>query len=153
MDQKFYNLDADTVSKIEELKDKLALPFNLTIKYLGNSKLKTLIKLQKCNDITEHLTNINLIVFINEDYYNTIEEKHSEVLITQELDRLEFDIAKGTFKIAQYKLQTSVGVIKKYGIDLVSEANQLNELYQQQQEDAAEDKKQQSQSNKKEFLK
>lgn len=135
-ESKYYDLHEDTLATIQTIIDKMALPFNLKIKFMGHAKMKTLIKLQKINDIFSHITGIDLIVFINEDYFIRFEETNAEILIYQELDRLEFDMNKGTFKIAQYPLQTTIGVLKKYGIDAVAEANQLIELYSQQKQEA-----------------
>jgi len=135
-ESKYYDLHEDTLEVIQTIIDKMALPFNIKIKFLGNSKLKTLCKLQKINDIFSHITGIDLIIFINEDYFISFDENKAEILIYQELDRLEFDLNKGTFKIAQYPLQTTIGVLKKYGIDAVAEANQLIELYSQQKLEA-----------------
>lgn len=137
-ENKFYELSEDTLELIQGLVTKMALPFNLRIKYMGNSKQKQLVKLQKVSDVFSHITNIDLLMFVNEDYYIRLEEKNAEILIYQELDRLQFDIEKGTFKIAKFLLQTNPGVLKKYGIDAVAEANQLSDLYTQQKADGAE---------------
>jgi hypothetical protein len=134
-EEKFYDLDQDTLDVINDIVDNMALPFSLQIKYIGNTKLKNVIKLQKTSDYVQHLTSIDLIVFINEDYFNALEGESSKILIHQELDRLEFDINKGTFKIGKYRLQTTEGVLIKYGIEAVSQANQLSELYTQQKAD------------------
>jgi hypothetical protein len=97
--------------------------------------MKKLIKLQKTNAVTEHLTALDLAIFINEDYLVKLEAKNAEILMWQEIDRLQFDINKGTFKIAKFPLQTTTGVLKKYGIDAVAEANELSELYTKQKKD------------------
>jgi len=136
---KFYDLSEDTIELVQSILNGLALPFNLKIKYMGNSKMKNLISLNKASDIVQHITAYDLFIFINEDYLIKLEEENSKILIHQELDRLEFDIAKGTFKIANFPLQTTIGVLKKYGIEAVAEANQLVELFSQQKADKAED--------------
>jgi len=137
-ESKFYDLGEDTLELITNLIDKMALPFNLKIKFIGVTKQKQLIKLQKTSDVVSHLTSIDMFMFINEDYLITFDDTNAEILIYQELDRLQFDINKGTFKITKYQLQTNPGVLKKYGIDAVAQANQLVELLKEQKEDAAE---------------
>lgn len=138
-ESKFYELHEDTVDAVKEILDKMSIPFNLRIKYIGSTKLKQMIKLQKMSDIITHISNIDLIIYINEDYMIKLEDKNAEILLYQELDRLEFELEKGTFKIGKFALQTTPGVLKKYGIDAVSEANQLTELFTQQKSDGAED--------------
>lgn len=137
-ESKFYDLSEDTLSQIKKIIDQMALPFNLKIKYLGNSKLKKLISLKKASDELTHINSIDLLLFINEDYLMKLEEKNAEILLTQELDRLQFDIASGKFKIAKFPLQTTAGVLKKYGIEAVAEANELSELFTQQKKDGKE---------------
>lgn len=134
-ESKYYDLHEDTIEMIDGIIEKMALSFNLKIKKLGNNKQKCLVKLQKISDVFVHMTGIDLIIYINEDYLLKFDEQISEILIYQELDRLEFDIQKGTFKIAKFPLQTTPGVLKKFGIDAVAEANQLVDLYTQQKND------------------
>lgn len=138
-DSKFYDLHENTIEMIENLMENMAIPFNIKIKFVGNTKLKQVVKLQKMSDIVSHLSHIELIIFINEDYFIKLEDKNAEILVYQELDRLEFNVEKGTFKIGKFQLQTTTGVLKKYGIDAVSEANQLTELLTQQKADHADE--------------
>jgi hypothetical protein len=137
-DSKFYDLGEDTLAKVKTVIDQMALPFNIKIKYMGNSKLKKVIQLKKASDELTYINAIDLIVFINEDYLIKLEEKNAEILLTQELDRLEFDINSGKFKIAKFPLQTTAGVLKKYGIEAVAEANELANLYTKQKKDGQE---------------
>ena len=136
---KFYDLSEDALSTVTTIIEKMALPFNIKIKYLGSTKLKKLINLKKTSDEISYINGIDLIVFINEDYLIKLEDKNAEILLTQEFDRLQFDISKGTFKIAKFQLQTNAGILNKYGIEAVAEANQLSELLTQQIKDSKED--------------
>lgn len=133
--QKFYELDQDTINLVTDIIDNMAIPFNIKIKYVGVSKQKQLIKLQKVSDALSYLTNIDLIIYMNDDYVTTLDEQAVKILIHQELDRLEFDMNKGTFKIGKYPLQTTEGVLMKYGIEAVSRANQLSQAYTEQSDD------------------
>lgn len=134
-ESKFYDLSEDTLSQVNAIIGQMALPFNIKIKFLGNSKMKKLIELKKATDILSHINAIDLLLFINEDYLLKLEGANAEILMTQELDRLHFDIATGKFKIAKFPLQTTAGVLKKYGIEAVAEANELSELFTQQTKD------------------
>lgn len=134
-ESKFYDLSEDTLSQVQDIIGKMALPFNIKIKYLGNSKMKKLITLKKASDELVHINAIDLLLFINEDYLLKLEGTNAEILLTQELDRLHFDIATGKFKIAKFPLQTTAGVLKKYGIEAVAEANELSDLFTQSTKD------------------
>jgi len=137
-ESKFYDLSEDTLDQVKKIIGQMALPFNIKIKYLGNNKLKKLIALKKASDELSHINAIDLLLFINEDYLLKLEGNTAEILMTQELDRLQFDIASGKFKIAKFPLQTTAGVLKKYGIEAVAEANELSELFTQQKKDGKE---------------
>lgn len=134
----FYDLSEDALSKVQAVIDQMALPFNVKIKFLGDPKMKKLIIIKKASKELMHINAIDLLIFINEDYLITLEDKNAEILLTQELDRLHFDIAKGKFNIAKFPLQTTVGTLKKYGIEAVAEANEISELYTQQKKDGKE---------------
>jgi hypothetical protein len=140
-ESKFYDLQQESIDLINEQINKIALPFNLKIKIIGNKKLKSMIKLSKINDINEYMTGYSMLIQINEDYLEAFEGDSASILIYQELDRLSFDIAKGTFKIGKYPLQTTAGVLKKYGIEAVAQANQLSDLYKSQKDDNDSDQK------------
>lgn len=137
--EKFYELSEESISLIEQTIEKIALPFAIKFKFLGNAKLKKVIKLQKVSDIYAHLTGYDLIVFMNEDLAIRLDDKTVEILLYQELDRIIINMEKGTFKIGSYPLQTTPGVLKKYGIDEVTNANNLGDLALEQVNDEASD--------------
>src|SRR5690606_26515484 len=101
-ESKFYELSEDVIERV-----------NNVIKNIGHSKLKKVIQLKKASDELAYINNLDLIIYINEDYLNKLEEKNSDILIYQELDRIVFDIEKGKFKISKFPLQTTTGVLKK----------------------------------------
>lgn len=135
MENKFYELSEDSIQLIESVIEKIALPFAIKFKLLGNAKLKKVVKLQKVSDIYAHLTGYDLIIFLNEDLSMVLDEKTVEILLYQELDRIQTNMDKGTFKIITYPLQTTPGVLKRYGIDEVTNANNLGDLALEQLKD------------------
>lgn len=135
---KFYDLDETSLEQINGIIDSLSFPFNIKMKMIGVSNQKCLIKLTKTSPITTHLSGIELLICINEDYLVSLEEENSKILIHQELDRIETDIQKGSFKLGKFKLQTNEGILHKYGIDAVAKANQLSDLYTKQKKDSDE---------------
>lgn len=135
---KFYDLEENSIEQINNIIDSMSFPFNIKRKIIGVSNQKCLIKLAKTSPITTHLSGIELLICINEDYLVALEEECSKILIHQELDRIETDIQKGSFKLGKFKLQTNEGILHKYGIDAVAKANQLSDLYTKQKKDSDE---------------
>lgn|SRR5574343_795374 len=132
---KFHEVSEDTKEVFDRIVDKQALPFNIKFHLLSNETQKCLIKINKVSDMYQYITKYDMIVIFNEIYLTALDELSCEILIQQELDRMQCDIQSGKIKMAKPELSTSVGVIKKYGIDDVAKANQLEELYKQQKED------------------
>lgn len=132
----FYELSQDTLDTVKQLLEKMALPFSLKIMYLGTTKQKSLIKLKTASKEFQYKNGIDLIMYINEDYLIKLEPQNGEILIYQELDRLEFSIEKGTFKIGKFKLQTNPAVLNKYGIQEVADANELTFQFTKQKNDS-----------------
>jgi hypothetical protein len=153
----FYELSADTLETINNLVGELALPFGIKIMFLGTTKQKSLIKIKVASKEFQYKNHIDLIMYINEDYFIRLEKNNAEILMYQELDRLVFNIEKGTFKIAKYALQTTTGVLKKYGIDAVANANELSVEFTKQLKDKPDNHGQDGEVKKKrknvEFLK
>lgn len=135
---KFYDVSQDTIDEVEKVLDKMSLPFKIKMKYIGVNKQNTLIKLQKSNPAVQYATDIDLFVFLNEDFANNLDESSVHILIHQELDKIVPDINKGTFKLGKFRFQTNEGIVNKYGIDAVARANQLSELYDKQSKDGQE---------------
>ena len=135
--EKYYTMSEDMVTVVKTQLDKVS-SFDLRVKYIGTTKLKQVIKLQKVSDVISYMSHIDLIVYVNEDYAAKMDDKINEILIYQELDRLEFNIEKGTFKIGKFLLQTNPGVLHKFGVDAVSEANEITKLLTEQNADSDE---------------
>lgn len=133
---KFYDLSQDTIDQVQNVMDKMSIPFKLSIKYIGVSKQNTLIKLAKANPFVQYSTGLDLFIFINEDFAINLDDESNNILIHQELDKLNFDVQKGTFKLGKFRLQTNEGILNKYGIDAVARANQLSELFDKQSKDS-----------------
>lgn len=132
---KFYELAAETIEDVEKVMGNMSIPFKIKTKYVGVSRQNTLIKLKKASPEVQYTTNIDMFVFMNEDFLDNLDEEAIKILMHQELDKLNFDIAKGTFKLGKFRLQTNEGILNKYGIDAVARANQLSELYHKQAKD------------------
>lgn len=134
-DSKFHDASDETQELFNKIVEKLALPFAIKFHILATESQKCLIKISKVSDLYQHITKYDIIVMFNETYIDALDEQSCQILIQQELDKLECDLNSGKIKIGKPELSTSVGVIKKYGIDDVAKANQLEELFKQQKDD------------------
>ena len=147
--EQFHELSDYIVEYFEKLEEKLSLSMDLKYVYQADNKQKTLIKIVKIADRYSVLLKADLLVSINEDYFDKFDEEAKGILIDQELALIECDLEKGTIKIGRADLITSTGIIKKYGVEAVERANKVRDLYSQQEDDERKDKAQSS--NKKRF--
>lgn len=136
---KYYDLQDETVDRVNSVIDKMSLPFKLKTKMIGVNKQKQMLKIQKASPVLSHFMDIDLVIYVNEENLEFLDETSANILIHQELDRLEMDIEKGTIKIGKFRLQTNEGILNKYGIEAVAKANQLSELVHKQKKDADSD--------------
>ena len=133
--EQFHELSDYIVEYFVKLEEKLSLSMDLKYVYQADNKQKTLIKITKIADRYSVLLKADLLVSINEDYFDKFDEEAKGILIDQELALIECDLEKGTIKIGRADLITSTGIIKKYGVEAVERANKVRDLYNQQKED------------------
>lgn len=138
-EKKYYELSESTLEVIENLIENMALPFPIKFKYLGTTKGKKVVQIAKVNDMYQFLTGYDIILVVNEDLSMRLDDVTLEILLYQELDRLNVNLEKGTVKISGYMLQTTPGVLNKYGIEAVSVANDLGEIAYEQSRDEDDD--------------
>ncbi len=134
-EENFYEVSAEAEELFTKVTSKMALPFNINFKLVSNDKQKCLVTLSKVKDVFTYLYKIQVMVIFNDAYVSALDETAAEILIQQELDRIHFNMKTGKISIGAPELSTSVGVIKKYGIDEVARANKLEELYEDQKSD------------------
>ncbi len=128
---------ADYVQEyFDEMQKKLNLPIDLKYAYQAHDKQKTLVTIKKIPDNYALIIKADLIVTFNEDYFDVFDDESKNVLIDQELAKVEFNMEKGTLKIVKADLITSSAIIKKYTLESVEKANKVKELFKDQQLDA-----------------
>jgi hypothetical protein len=136
---KFYEISEDTIETFNDVFLTKSFPIKVDFQFIGAEKQKQLIKIAKLPDQYSFLLNKELLVTINEDLLNVFDDESIKILIEQELDKVSIDIDSGKIKMIRPDLTTFASIINKYGIEKVSRANQVEELYHQQKSDGAEE--------------
>lgn len=131
----FKKLETDVVDFFNKIKSQLSFPIDLKIKFQSAIKQKKLIKITKIPDHYSTAFNYDLLVQINESYFDSFDEEINTILIEQELARLEFNLEKGTFKLVRPDFSTTFGVIRKFTTEKVERALESEKLYEQQKEE------------------
>jgi hypothetical protein len=148
--EQFHELSDYIVDYFNELKEKLSIPVDIKYVYQADDKQKILIKIIKIADrYTKLVSGAELLVSINEDFFDAFDDEAKNILIDQELALVEYDLEKGILKLVRPDLITSSGIIRKYGVDAVERANQVSTLYNDQQlEQEAENRENKKKKNK-----
>jgi len=129
--EQYYELDQDIVDYFLDLEKNFS--FAIDIKYLfqTNTKQKQLISIKKIPDNYAVVLNAEILVTVNEEYFNVMDDNIRKILFEQEIDKILPNLEKGTLKIVQPSLKTSAGIVKKYSYESVERANETQRLLAQ----------------------
>lgn len=120
----------DVISYFEKIESNFTHPFNINYVFLTNDKSKKLIKVSKIPKPYEFILDAQVLVTFNENFFENFEEQTKSILIEQELDKIECDALKDEVKINNNSLiNTSSGIIEKFTLELVKNANRLEREY------------------------
>jgi hypothetical protein len=135
---RFYEVSDETKSLFKSILENKSLPVNVQFQFIGDSKLKTLIKVGKIPEDYSFILDKELKVTINEDLLRVYDEESIQILIEQEIDKIHINIDSGKIKLLKTDLNTFSGLVNKYGVEKITKANGVEVLYQQQKDDSNE---------------
>jgi hypothetical protein len=126
--EQYFELDQDIIDYFKDLEKNFS--FAIDIKYLfqTNTKLKQLISIKKIPDNFAVILNAEVLVTVNEDYFNKMDDSIRKILFEQEIDKIIPNLEKGSLKIVQPSLKTSAGIVKKFSYEKVERANETQRL-------------------------
>lgn len=133
----FTQIEGDIIEFIKDVEKEFNIPLDITFKYVGNSKQKQLIKFTKIPDMyaNESALNADIMVVINEEYYDNFDDATKKVLIEKEYDRIDFNFEKGLIKVTNPKISVNSGFVEKHTWTKVSDAIKLEEQFEEQRKD------------------
>jgi pyruvate/2-oxoglutarate/acetoin dehydrogenase E1 component len=126
--EQYYELDQDIIDYFKELERDYAFALDIDYIFQANTKQKQLITIKKISDNLAVLLKAELIVTVNEHYFNVMDDSIRKVLFEQELDKIVPNLEKGTIKLVQPTLKTSAGIVKKFTYESVERANETQRL-------------------------
>jgi hypothetical protein len=126
--EQYYELDQDIIDYFNEIEREFAFALNIDYIFQANTKQKQLITIKKISDNLAVLLKAELIVTVNEHYFNVMDDSIRKILFEQEIDKIHPNFEKGTIKIVQPSLKTSAGIVKKFTYENVQRANEVQRL-------------------------
>jgi hypothetical protein len=118
----YYELDEEIISFFKKVELEFNFGLEFKYKFITNNKLKKLIELKKIPDSYAVLTNSEILVSVNDDFYYKVDDEIKTILFEQELDKIETNFEKGTFKFSQPSFKSSIGIVSKRSYDSVKRA-------------------------------
>ncbi len=135
----FYEVSEDSIARFFEVFNKKSFPVSIKFQFIGNEKQKELIKVSKISDNYAFILQKEILVTINDDLMSVFDDESIQILIEQEIDKININIETGKIKFVKTDLNTFSAIVNKYGVEKVARANKVEELYQEQKKDAKTD--------------
>lgn len=132
---KFYEVSEDSIARFFEVFNKKSFPISIKFQFIGNEKQKELIKVSKIADQYAFVLQKEILVSINDDLMSVFDDESIQILIEQEIDKININIETGKIKLIKTDLNTFSSLVNKYGVEKVARANKVEELYQEQKKD------------------
>lgn len=136
--EQYYELDKEIVDFYREIEKEFAFAMNIKYIFQANCKQKSLIKINKLADNYAVLLNADILVTVNDTYFDKFDEEIRTILFEQEIDMIHPNLDKGTIKLVQPNLKTSVGIIKRHTYESVERANETERLLVEQKGESEE---------------
>jgi hypothetical protein len=136
--ERHYDLGEDTIEKLNSLISKFVnSPVRLEYQFIGDNKLKKLIKVEKLNDKVLHFTKKQVLVIINESLWDLLshEEDVIEFLVKEEFNSLQINGQTGKIKIEAPNFKTSESIMNKYSFEEIKRIKDIEKLTLEQADD------------------
>lgn len=133
--ENFKELEKDIVEFFMKRLSNFNIAIDLKFQFQANNKQKQLIKLTKIPDQYAAILNKDILVQVNEEYFdafNSKDEDINKILFDKSIDLIETNLDKGTFKIGKANISTTDSIIKKYSYDKVKRAIETERLFEEQ---------------------
>ena len=138
-DKKYQELDEEIVNFFKKAETEFNMPLSLRYVFQGVSTLNKLILITKVQEHYVDLVKADLLVQVNPIYFDSFDESTNKILFDNEIDKISFDMNKGTIKIVKPKIMVASGVGSKYGFESVLNALEAEKLIKAQLKDKSAD--------------
>jgi hypothetical protein len=114
---KFHDLFPDLQELFTDAIKKIDSFGSIRIKIIANDSLKEISKVSKANDLTNYLTDEDVIIQVNEQVFEQLDEKQQAYVIDETLAKIYVDVESDKIKMIQPDFSGFSLVMLKYGIE------------------------------------
>lgn len=123
----------ETEDLFSNVLDATSIPKSIRFELIASNDMKEVGKVSKANEILKYMTEIDIVVLINETIFDKLGDDQKKMVIEELLAQVFWDSNSGKIKLIKPDVNTFSLLIKKYGIDFYlgvkdSIASVLNEL-------------------------
>lgn len=123
----------ETEDLFSSVLDATSIPKSIRFELIASNDMKEVGKVSKANEILKYMTEIDIVVLINETIFDKLGDDQKKMVIEELLAQVFWDSNSGKIKLIKPDVNTFSLLIKKYGIDFYlgvkdSIASVLNEL-------------------------
>jgi len=123
----------ETEDLFSNVLDATSIPKSIRFELIASNDMKEVGKVSKANEILKYMTEIDIVVLINETIFDRLGDDQKKMVIEELLAQVFWDSNSGKIKLIKPDVNTFSLLIKKYGIDFYlgvkdSIASVLNEL-------------------------
>ena len=110
-----------------------SIPKSIRFELIASNDMKDVGKVAKASEILKYMTEIDIIVLLNENIFDRLADDQKTMIIEELLAQVYWDSNSGKIKLIKPDVNTFSLLIKKYGIDFYlgvkdSIVSVLNEL-------------------------
>ena len=130
-ENKYYDVSEETANLFMDIVQKKVLN-DVSFQFIGCDTQKVLVRISKLPEQYEYMLKKHILVSINELLLHKFGDESINILIEQELDKINYNGETNKVKLVKTDINTFASLIKKYGIEKISIANQLAEITSEQ---------------------
>jgi hypothetical protein len=131
----FNKAEEDIVDYLNESVKRFNLPVDLKFFVMTSAKQKQLVKISKIPDHYSVALNCDIMATVNDSFFDSFDDEAKNILFDQEIDKIEWNLEKGTFKLTKANFSTSRGIIEKYTFEKVARAVELEKTMGKSEEE------------------
>jgi hypothetical protein len=108
----------------------------VTIKIISNDKQKEIFKVAKANDLTKYLSEVDVVVIINQLIFNQLPRDMQEMIAIEAITYIGYDSEKDKLIIATPDVKTFSLILRKFGYEAYERTQlSIKSLYDKKQND------------------
>lgn len=107
----------DTEDLFKKVLDQTSIPKSINFELIASNNMKDVGKVVKANEILKYMTEVDIIILLNENIFDRLEEGQKTMILEELLAQVYWDADSGKIKLIKPDVNTFSLLIKRYGID------------------------------------